>query len=99
MKKDMTEREERVELFKTVATFSFLAAAMFCLGGPLILGFVPHLKSCFRHIMIALSGITGFAIVVYILVFYCKLSSEKAKPIDSNMNSDKGTSTNTDETK
>ena len=99
MKKDMTEREERVELFKTVATFGFLAAAMFCLGGPLILGFAPHLKSCFRHTMIAMSGIAGFLIVVYILVFYRKLSREKAKPIDSNVNSDKGISTNTDETK
>lgn len=83
MKKDMTEREERVELFKTVATFGFLAAAMFCLGGPLILGFAP-LKSCFRHTMTALSGIAGFSIVVCILVFYCKLSREKAEPGSAN---------------
>ncbi len=84
MVKHMTEREAQVELFKTVATFGFLAAAMFCLGGPLILVFAPNLKSCYRQTMTALSGAAGFLIVVCILFFYCKLPREKAEPGSAN---------------
>ncbi len=84
MKKDMTEREERVELFKTVATFGFLASAMFCLGWPLILRFVLGAEGCFRDTLTVLSGIVGFSIVVCILVFYCKLSRKKDEPGSAN---------------
>lgn len=70
MKKEMTEREERVEHFKTAATFGFLAAAMFSLGGPLILVFAPGLDSCFRKTLILAGGVAGFLIVASVLVFY-----------------------------
>jgi len=70
----------KVELFKTVATFGFLSAAMFCLGGPLVLAFAPRLGDTFRCTMTMLSGIAGFAIVGCVLLFYCKLAQDLAKP-------------------
>ena len=68
----------KVELFKTVATFGFLSAAMFCLGGPLVLAFAPRLGDTFRCTMTMLSGIAGFAIVGCVLLFYCKLAKPES---------------------
>ena len=77
MAKNMTEREERVELFKTLATFGFFVAVMFCIGSPLILCYAPGLKSCFRHILIAAAGIAGFSVVVFVLAAYLRLLPKK----------------------
>ena len=74
-----------VELFQSVATFGFLAAAMFCLGGPLIIAFAPSLSHCFRCVAIVFSGMASFAIVACVLIFYC-LFAAKARdaktPVD-----------------
>ena len=66
------ERGRRVvELFQAVATFGFLAAAMFCLGAPLVLAFAPGMANWFRHMGIVLSGFAGFLVVGCVLTFYC----------------------------
>lgn len=70
MSNKMTEREERVELFKTLVAFGAITAAMFCIGGPLLVCFAPGLSRCFRYVAVLLGGIAGFLIVVCILVFY-----------------------------
>jgi len=70
----------KIELFKTVATFGFLAAAMFCLGGPLILAFAPGVSPRFRCWMIVLSGAAGFLIVMSVLYFYCRLVRARPWP-------------------
>lgn len=77
MKKDMTEREERVELFKTVATFGFAAAAMFCLGGPLVLSFTPGLNACLRQALILAAGVAGSLVVACVFVSYFILLRKK----------------------
>jgi len=71
---EMTENEVKVELFKTVATFGWLSAMAFCLGGPLILCFAPGLSRCFRYTTILLGGVTGFLIVLCVLFFYYRAS-------------------------
>jgi len=73
----------RVELFKTVATFGFLAAAMFCVGGPLTLKFVYNEGLC-RDILTVVCGGAGFLIVLCILMFYCKLSRKISEPAYQN---------------
>jgi hypothetical protein len=71
-----------VELFQSVATFGFFAAAMFCLGGPLILALSPNLPHDFRWIAMVASGLAGFAIVSCVLTFYCLLAA-KARNVES----------------
>ena len=81
----MEERDKTsIELFKTVATFGFLSAAMVCLGGPLIVCFAPGLSRCFRYTTILLSGVAGFLIVLCVLFFYSRLAGirMKAGPAD-----------------
>lgn len=70
-KKTLEHDRPNVEMFQSVATFGFLSAAMFCLGGPLILAFAPGLATRFRHAGIVTSGLAGLAVVVCVLVFYC----------------------------
>ncbi len=79
-----TEHKAKIELFQAVATFGWMSAAVFCLGGPLILCFAPGLSKCFRHTMIVISGIAGFAIAACVLVFYCLLArpTQRAESAD-----------------
>ena len=77
---EMTEREARVELFKTVATFGWLSVAVFCIGGPLILCFAPGLSRCFRCTMILLSGVAGFLIILCVMFFYHRLTGIGPRP-------------------
>jgi len=65
-----------VELFKTLATFGFAVAAMFCIGSPLILCFAPGLKACFGS-LIVMAGVAGFSVVSGVLVAYFILSCKK----------------------
>ena len=73
------QHKAKLELFKTVATFGFLSAAMFCLGGPAILVFAPGLSKCFRYILIPLSALAGASIVFLVLRFYYTLARDWAK--------------------
>ena len=80
MSDEMYEREERVELFKTVATFGWLSAAVFCLGGPIILCFTQGLSTCFHYTTIMLGGIAGFLIVLCVMFFYYSLAGIGPRP-------------------
>ena len=64
MSDKMTDREQRVELFKTLATFGFASAALFCIGGLILLIWDPGAGEYFRKTVALLGGIAGFAIVV-----------------------------------
>jgi len=77
--KEKPERDRsNVEMFQSVATFGFLAAAMFCLGGPLVLAFGPNLSRCFRHVMIMANGLAGAAVVACVLYYYYQFASKPA---------------------
>ena len=63
-----------VDMFKAVATFGFLAAVMFCIGGPLVIAVSPELGKCIGRMLVIFGGIIGVAVVAFVLWFYWKLS-------------------------
>lgn len=81
---EKAELTTRAELFKAVATFGAFAAAMFCVGGPIILALAPGLHGCFRLIAIGLSGIAGFLVVACVLWFYWRLPRQDGRPSAGN---------------
>jgi uncharacterized membrane protein (DUF485 family) len=62
--------EARVELFKTVATFGFLAVVVLYIGVPLVFGYVPGLSGELGFGPVVIAGYVGIGVVGLVIASY-----------------------------